>query len=99
MVIEPALINTNTNTDEEQYPNVEELVQQFKEQVNGAPAPLNRAQRRALAKKAGKKGRANANLISDTARKMDMAYLIQEIRKLNEKNNKGENENEQATEN
>ena len=83
MIVEPALINTDTNTNEEQYPNVEELVQQFKEQVNSAPAPLNRAQRRALAKKAGKKGRAHANLISDTERKMDMAYLIQEIRKLN----------------
>lgn len=92
MIVEPALINTDTNTNEEQYPNVEELVQQFKEQVNGAPAPLNRAQRRALAKKAGKKGRASMNLISDTARKMDMAYLIQEIRKLNEKN-KGVEEN------
>ena len=95
MATEPTLINTN----EEQYPNVEELVQQFKEQINSAPAPLNRAQRRALAKKAGKKSRAHANLISDTARKMDMAYLIQEIRKLNEKNNKGENENEDSKEN
>lgn len=95
MIIEPALINTDIPTvkEEEQYPNADELVKQFKEQIENAPPPLNRAQRRALAKKAGKKNRKQANLISDAARKLDMAYLIQEIRKLNEKNNKGVEDN------
>lgn len=51
---------------------------------------LNRAQRRALAKKAGKKGKNTAEAVSDTAKKLNYIQLIQKLRELNEKK---ENEN------
>ena len=47
---------------------------------------LNRAQRRNLAKKAGKHGRAQLGTISETARKLNYIDLIQKLRQLNEKN-------------
>ena len=52
--------------------------------------PRNRAERRALAKKLGKKGCAQADLITETAEKLNYIDLIQKLRKLNEKK---ENEN------
>lgn len=52
---------------------------------------MNRAQRRALAKKAGKRGRDQLGTISETAKKLNYISLIQQLRKLNEKeNNKNE---------
>ena len=44
---------------------------------------LNRAQRRALKKKMGKKGEEDLNLISDTAKRLSYVDLIQKLRKLN----------------
>lgn len=49
--------------------------------------PLNRAQRRALMKKAGKKGREQLGTIGNTAKKLNYIDLIQKLRKLNEKEN------------
>ena len=46
---------------------------------------LNRAQRRALAKKAGKRGRAQLDAIGETAKKLDYIDLIQKLRELNKK--------------
>lgn len=54
---------------------------------------LNRKQRRALKKKTGM---SNAELISDTAKKLNYINLIQKLRELNERQ---ENENETAKEN
>lgn len=45
----------------------------------------NRAQRRAFAKKLGKSGRAKMGTISETAKKLTYINLIQDLRKLNEK--------------
>jgi len=46
----------------------------------------NRAERRAIAKKLGKKGRENLNYISEITRKLNYINLIEGIKKLNEKN-------------
>ena len=58
---------------------------------NSAPK-LNRAQRRSLAKKAGKKGRSQLATISETAKKLNYIELIQKLRKLNEEKEKNNNE-------
>ena len=47
--------------------------------------PRNRAERRALAKKMGKKGRAQIDLITETAEKLNYIDLIQRLRELNAK--------------
>ena len=52
--------------------------------LNSIPR-LNREQRRYLAKKAGKAGRANVETISETAKKLTYIRLIEGLRKLNEK--------------
>lgn len=54
--------------------------------------PHNRAERRALAKKLGKKGREQFGTISETARKLNYIDLIQKLRDMNK-----ENENEDTT--
>lgn len=56
--------------------------------------PRNRAERRALAKKLGKKGRAQFGTISETTKKLNYIDLIQKLREMNK-----ENENETTTEN
>ena len=53
--------------------------------------PLNRAQRRALMHKKGKKGRKQMDLVSETAKKLDYIELIQKLRALNEKKEQEEN--------
>lgn len=58
---------------------------------------LNRAQRRAIAKKMGKHGRGQMDTISDTAKKLNYIDLINKLRKLNKEKEK-ENDG-QATEN
>lgn len=60
---------------------------------NSAPK-LNRAQRRAIMKKVGKKNYSEqSNAIGETARKLNYIDLIQKIRKMNEEK---ENENYEA---
>lgn len=66
--------------------------------IKANTAPLNRAQRRALAKKVGKKNREDINTIADTAEKLNYIDLIQKLRKLNEKREREEN-GETTTEN
>ena len=56
--------------------------------------PRNRAERRALAKKMGRKGREQFGTISETARKLNYIDLIQKLREMNK-----ENENEESTQN
>ena len=56
--------------------------------------PRNRAERRALAKKLGKKGREQFGTISETARKLNYIDLIEKLREMNK-----ENENENTTQN
>jgi len=53
--------------------------------------PRNRAERRALEKKLGKKGRAQYPDLIETSKKIAQIDLIQKLRELNEKK---ENENE-----
>lgn len=55
---------------------------------NNSDIQLNRAQRRALAKKAGKRGRAQLDAIGETAKKLDYIDLIQKLRQLNDKKEK-----------
>lgn len=54
--------------------------------------PRNRKERRALAKKLGKKGREQFGTISETAKKLNYINLIQKLREINK-----ENENEDTT--
>ena len=53
--------------------------------IKAKSRPRNRAERRALAKKMGKKGRAQMDLITETAEKLNYIDLIQKLRELNEK--------------
>lgn len=74
-----------------------ETLEQAEEIIKENITPkFNRAQRRALAKKAGKKGRTQLNTITETAKKIDYIDLIEKLRDLNKKR---ENENYGATEN
>ena len=85
------------NEDELDSPETLEAVEQMitsNIEKNSTPK-LNRAQRRNLAKKAGKHGRAQLGTISETARKLNYIDLIQKLRQLNEKEKVN---NEQATE-
>ena len=89
-------INNEYNEKELDSPETLEAVEQFitsNIEENSIPQ-MNRAKRRALAKKAGKKGRDQLGTISETARKLNYINLIQRLRKMKEKN-----DNEQATEN
>ena len=89
---------TGLTNDTEDPINLEEIettvAQQMKEKTQYQPR--NRAERRALAKKLGKSGRAKLGTISETAKKLNYINLIENLRELNEKK---ENENyEDATE-
>lgn len=73
------------------------------EKINQSAPKLNRAQRRALAKKHKGKGKKfptpqeQMDEINETAKKLNYIDLIQKLRKLNEEKAK-ENEDEAATE-
>ena len=49
---------------------------------------LNRSQRRAIARKMGKRGRGQMDTISETAKKLNYIDLLQKLRKLNEEKEK-----------
>jgi len=83
-----------TDGDEIDVDNLTTAVSCEIEEKSQIARPRNRAERRALAKKLGKKGRANLGTISETAKKLNYIDLIQKLREMNK-----ENENEQATEN
>ena len=64
------------------------------EKIYSQMPPLNRAQRRKLVKKVGKK---NVNVVANTAEKINYINLIQELRKLNEKKETDDNEGHGST--
>lgn len=90
--------SNNTILTEEDIKNIESVTNSITNSIDEkfSQPVLNRAQRRALMKKQGKKGRQQSNIIVDTAKKLDYIDLIQRLRKLNEKKEKEDNE---ATEN
>ena len=57
--------------------------------------PRNRAERRRIAKKLGKRGRESLGTISETAKKLNYIELIEKLRELNEKK---EHNEDKATE-
>ena len=61
--------------------------------IKAKSRPRNRAERRALAKKMGKKGRAQMDLITETAEKLNYIDLIQRLRELNVKKEMEDNGN------
>ena len=64
------------------------------EQHSDPPLPRNRAERRALAKKLGKKGRAELDVIAETSKKLNYIELIQKLRELNREKENEENDSE-----
>jgi hypothetical protein len=90
-------------TDEEILKNIEEFTTKLiQERAN---VKLNRAQRRALEKKVGKKkaveicagsGDNPASILTETSKKLGYIDLIQKVRALNEKNEKENESNETA---
>ena len=88
---------TGLTTENIEPINIEELETTVAESLDKANyKPRNRAERRRLAKKLGKKGRANIGTVSETAKKLSYINLIQDLRELN---NKKENNENEATEN
>lgn len=55
------------------------------EKIYSQTPQLNRAQRRALAKKKDRSGRNQLEIITETAKKMNYINLIQKLRELNQK--------------
>lgn len=82
-------------TDEEILKNISKFTV---DKINSTQVPLNRAQRRALKKKQGKKNKGTLNPILDTAKKLDYIDLIQKLRELNEKQEKEIKENDDFNE-
>lgn len=84
---------TGLTTENDEPINIEELETTVAESLDKAGyRPQNRAERRKIAKKLGKKGRANIGTVSETAKKLSYINLIQDLRKLNEKKENEENE-------
>ena len=70
-------------------PNIDELTANIALNIEKNVHPQNRAERRALAKKLGKKNREQFGTISEIAKKLNYIDLIEKLRKMNK-----ENENE-----
>ena len=83
-------------TNIENAQTLEEVTDEVKKTIN-PKRPMNRAQRRAAAKRAGKKGRAKIDLVTETATHLNYIDLIQKLRNLNERKEE-ENNNENSTE-
>lgn len=74
-----------------------ENIKKYNEQKIREQMPkLNRAQRRALAKKTGNKALAAAPVITETAEKLNYIDLIQKLRDLNAKKEQENEEDENA---
>lgn len=81
-------------------PTAEEILKKIQqktvEKINSTRVPMNRAQRRAMKKKMGAKKYAElvaedsevAEVVSETAKKLNYINLIQKLRELNEKKEK-----------
>ena len=78
---------------------LDNITQFTKAKIQESNKPMNRKQRRALAKKLGKKGRSRTEVIANTAEKLNYIDLIQKFRALNEKQEKEIKENETISEN
>lgn len=86
-------MNTEIPTPET-IDEVQKMISEDIETQSQLARPRNRAERRALAKKIGKKGREQFGTISETAKKLNYINLIQKLRDMNK-----ENENEDTNEN
>ncbi len=88
--------NLEYDKEELDSPETLEAVEQFitsNIEKNSIPQ-MNRAQRRALAKEAGKKNRSQLGTISETAQKLNFIDLIQRLREMNNKQREvNDNEN------
>ena len=83
---------TGLTTDQD---NINTIVEETTSAIENKTQQLqfnNRAQRRAFAKKLGKSGRADIGTISETAKKLTYINLIENLRELNNKKEKEENE-------
>ena len=85
-----AALVDDENEDEVMHKITSYIAQQIKSK---SKIVLNRKQKRKLMKKAGKQGRNQLNMISDTSTKRGYIDLIQKLRKLNEQKEKEENDN------
>lgn len=83
----------NPTTPDEVDTIAEKLIDEV-EQRSGPPLPRNRAERRAFAKKLGKKGRAELDVIAETSKKLNYIELIQKLRELNKEKENEEDESE-----
>ena len=83
----------NTTTSDEADTITEKLINEV-EQRSGPPLPRNRAERRAFAKKLGKKGRAEFDVIAETSKKLNYIELIQKLRELNKEKENEKDESE-----
>lgn len=89
MIVEK--FGTDLTTGQEYLNDIDEITSMISEDIEQRLRPRNRKERRAIAKRAGKKGRQQLNLITETARKLNYIDLIQKLRKLNkEKEENGE---------
>lgn len=92
---EPVFV-TGLTTENDEPTSIEEIETNIAKSLDNANyQPRNRAERRKIAKKLGKRGRASMGTISETAKKLNYIQLIEDLRKLNEKK---ENEENEATE-
>ena len=81
---------TGLTTDQD---SIEEIVEETTSAIEQKSQPLqyhNRAERRAFAKKLGKKGREQFGTISETAKKLTYINLIQKLREMNKENENNE---------
>ena len=83
-----------TDGDEIDVDSMTKAISSAMDEKSQIARPRNRAERRALAKKLGKKGREQFGTISETARKLNYIDLIEKLREMNK-----ENENEDTTQN
>lgn len=96
--VEQAQADVGGETEEDILKNIEKKTI---EKINSVQPKLNRAQRRALAKKNKNKSQAavmngyneQIEVINDTARKLSYIDLIQKLRALNERKQKENEEN------
>ena len=84
---------TGLTTENDEPVNLEEIETTVANSLEEADyRPRNRAERRRIAKKLGKRGRESLCTISETAKKLNYIELIEKLRELNEKKENNENE-------
>lgn len=84
---------TGLTTENDEPVNLEEIETTVANSLEEADyRPRNRAERRRIAKKLGKRGRESLGTISETAKKLNYIELIKKLRELNEKKENNENE-------